>query len=150
MVRVNEDRLRLLVACGAAAGISATFNAPLTGVFFGLELILGSVSAEAIAVVLVASMTADALSRAVFGSAPFFGGLATGGGHSLLDYLLFAVLGLLAGFVGVLFKTVLYASRTSATGSGAGGRSGCVRQLAASCSGSFFSRSPSSTAWDTR
>lgn len=108
MVRVNEDRLRLLVACGAAAGISATFNAPLTGVFFGLELILGSVSAEAIAVVLVASMTADALSRAVFGSAPFFGGLATGSGHSLLDYILFAVLGLLAGFVGVLFKTVLY------------------------------------------
>lgn len=108
MVRVNEDRLRLLVACGAAAGISATFNAPLTGVLFGLELILGSVSAEAIAVVLVASMTADALSRAVFGSAPFFGGLAAGGGHSLLDYILFAVLGLLAGFVGVLFKTVLY------------------------------------------
>ncbi len=108
MVRVNEDRLRLLVACGAAAGISATFNAPLTGVLFGLELILGSVSGEAIAVMLVASMTADALSRAVFGSAPFFGGLATGGGHSLLDYVLFAVLGVLAGFVGVLFKTVLY------------------------------------------
>lgn len=108
LVRLNENRLRLLVACGAAAGISATFNAPLTGVLFGLELILGSVSAEAIAVVLVASMTADALSRAVFGSAPFFGGLATGGSHTLLDYVLFAILGLLAGFVGVLFKTVLY------------------------------------------
>jgi chloride channel protein, CIC family len=108
VVRVNEDRLRLLVACGAAAGISATFNAPLTGVFFGLELVLGSVSAEAIAVLLVASVTADALSRAVFGSAPFFGGLTTTSGHSLLDYILFAALGLLAGLVGVLFKTVLY------------------------------------------
>lgn len=108
VMRLSETRLRLMVACGAAAGISATFNAPLTGVLFGLELILGSVSAEAIAVVLVASMTADALSRAVFGSAPFFGGLTIGGGQSVLDYVLFGVLGLLAGLVGVLFKTVLY------------------------------------------
>lgn len=108
VARLTETRMRLLVACGAAAGISATFNAPLTGVLFGLELILGSVSAEAIAVVLVASMVADAVGRVAFGSAPFFGGLGIGGGHSLLDYLLFAVLGLVGGLTGVLFKSVLY------------------------------------------
>ena len=40
LARVPERRLRLLVACGAAGGISATFNAPIAGVFFALEVIL--------------------------------------------------------------------------------------------------------------
>ena len=39
-VRMSENRLRILVACGAAGGISATFNAPITGLFFGFEIIL--------------------------------------------------------------------------------------------------------------
>jgi len=39
-VRMPENRLRILVACGAAGGIAATFNAPITGVFFGVEIIL--------------------------------------------------------------------------------------------------------------
>jgi CIC family chloride channel protein len=46
LLRVPESRLRLLVACGAAAGISATFNAPIAGVVFALELILRDVEAE--------------------------------------------------------------------------------------------------------
>ena len=40
VLRAGESRIRLLVACGAAGGISATFNAPIAGVFFALELIL--------------------------------------------------------------------------------------------------------------
>jgi len=47
-VRMPENRLRILVACGAAGGISATFNAPITGVFFGVEIILREFSVEAI------------------------------------------------------------------------------------------------------
>ncbi len=39
-VKMPENRLRILVACGAAGGIAATFNAPITGVFFGVEIIL--------------------------------------------------------------------------------------------------------------
>jgi CIC family chloride channel protein len=38
-IKLPEDRLRILVACGAAGGIAATFNAPITGVFFGVEII---------------------------------------------------------------------------------------------------------------
>jgi hypothetical protein len=40
-VRMPENRLRILVACGAGGGIAATFNAPVTGVFFGVEIIMG-------------------------------------------------------------------------------------------------------------
>ena len=69
--RVTEPRLRLLVACGAAAGISATFNAPIAGVFFSLELILRSFDAESFGFVVLSSVTADAIGRAAFGSHPF-------------------------------------------------------------------------------
>src|SRR6202007_2040796 len=69
-IRVPEDRLRILVACGAAGGISATFNAPVTGVFFGIELILRELSAEALFPVMLSSMVADAIARPLLGSGP--------------------------------------------------------------------------------
>ena len=70
-VKVPEDRLRILVACGAAGGIAATFNAPLAGVFFAMELILLNFAAESFAMVVLASVTASVIGRAAFGGAPF-------------------------------------------------------------------------------
>src|SRR6202034_2335351 len=52
-MRMPESRLRILVACGAAGGIAATFNAPITGVFFGVEIILRELSAEAVFTVML-------------------------------------------------------------------------------------------------
>lgn len=108
VIRVPEPRMRVLVACGAAGGIAATFNAPLAGVFFALELILGDFVAEAFGMVVVAAVTASALGRAILGSAPFLKLPAFTIDHPQ-QYLLFAVLGLLAGGVGVGFIRVLYA-----------------------------------------
>ena len=45
--RMPENRMRILVACGAGGGIAATFNAPITGVFFGVEIILREFSVDA-------------------------------------------------------------------------------------------------------
>jgi hypothetical protein len=53
-VRMPEDRLRILVACGAAGGIAATFNAPVTGVFFGVEIIVREFSVDALFTVMLA------------------------------------------------------------------------------------------------
>jgi len=108
LVRVSESRLRLLVACGAAAGISATFNAPIAGVFFALELILRSFDTESFGFVVLSSVTADAIGRAVFGSHPFL----TLPGFSFtspLELVLYAGLGVLAVGVGLTFIRVLYA-----------------------------------------
>lgn len=109
VVRMSESRLRIIVACGAAGGIAATFNAPITGVFFGFELILREFSIDALFAIILSSVTADVISQAFFGSQPFFAqvphDLAL---HNDANYLLVALLGLLAGLIGVGFKTVLY------------------------------------------
>ncbi len=108
-VRMSETRLRILVACGAAAGISATFNAPITGVFFGFELILRELSLDAIFAVILSSVAADLVSQGFFGSAPFFAHIPHDlSVHHLYTYVLLALLGVAAGLLGYGFKTVLY------------------------------------------
>src|SRR5579875_1202868 len=59
VVKMPENRMRILVACGAGGGIAATFNAPITGVFFGVELILlilREFSIEALFTVMLSAM----------------------------------------------------------------------------------------------
>ncbi len=106
-LHVSEARLRLLVACGTAAGISATFNAPIAGVFFALELILQDFAVDAFGAVVLASVVADVIGRAAFGSQAF---LTLPAFHivSTWEFGLYAVLGVLGGFAGLAFIRVLY------------------------------------------
>jgi CIC family chloride channel protein len=108
LMRVSESQLRLLVACGAAGGISATFNAPLAGVFFALELILRNFETRSFGLVVLSSVTADAIGRAAFGSHAFLS-LPAFTFSSPLELLLYAGLGVLATGVGLGFVRVLYA-----------------------------------------
>ncbi|HET9128630.1 MAG TPA: chloride channel protein [Propionibacteriaceae bacterium] len=107
IVRVAEPRMRVLVACGAAGGIAATFNAPLAGVFFAMELILVDFAAQSFGMVVLASVAASVIGRAALGNAPFLR-LPAFSVHHVAEYPLFAVLGVLAGAVGVVFTRVLY------------------------------------------
>ncbi|MEU9356734.1 chloride channel protein [Streptomyces sp. NPDC048301] len=106
--KVTEQRMKLLVACGAAGGIAATFNAPLAGVFFAMELILSAFSVEAFGATVLASVTASVIGRAAFGDVAFLN-LPDFHVQHLGQYALFAVLGVVAGAVGVGFSRVLYA-----------------------------------------
>ncbi len=105
--RVSESQLRLLVACGAAGGISATFNAPIAGVFFALELILRNFETQSFGLVVVSSVVADAIGRGVFGDHAFLS-LPAFTFSSPLELVLYAGLGVLATVVGVGFVRVLY------------------------------------------
>ena len=110
-VRMPESRLRILVACGAAGGIAATFNAPITGVFFGVEIILRELSVEAVFTVMLSAMVADLLSRQFLGDAPFLSGLPSGIAlHHLTSYLLIAGLAVVAALIGLAFAKILYAT----------------------------------------
>jgi CIC family chloride channel protein len=109
LVQMSESRLRILVACGAAGGIAATFNAPITGLFFGFELILREFDIDAVYALILSAVTADVIGQAFFGTGPIFSQVP----HDLVlshtySYLLVILLGVLAGLVGVGFKNFFY------------------------------------------
>ncbi|GAC1442433.1 MAG: chloride channel protein [Mycobacteriales bacterium] len=108
LLRVPQGRLRTLVACGAAGGIAATFNAPLAGVFFALELILGEFTAAAFGPVVLAAVTASVISRAALGDSAFLS-LPHFAVHSVVEYVLYALLGVLGALVARMFTLSLYA-----------------------------------------
>lgn len=107
LVRAPAPIVRTLVACGAAAGISATFNAPIGGVFFASEVILGEFAPRSFAVIVVASVVSAVIGRANFGDHPSFN---ASGFHlvSPWELFLYAVLGVLAAFWAFGFVRLLY------------------------------------------
>ena len=108
-VRMPENRMRILVACGAGGGIAATFNAPITGVFFGVEIILRELSVDALFTVMLSAMIADAVAIPFLGNRPFLSGFPSGIAlHHPRNYLLVAALAVVAALIGLTFKTVVY------------------------------------------
>ena len=108
-VRMPENRLRIMVACGAAGGISATFNAPITGVFFGVEIILREFAVDALFTVMLSAMIADVVAIPFLGDKPFLSGFPAGITlQHPRNYLLVAVLAVIAALMGLAFKNVLY------------------------------------------
>jgi CIC family chloride channel protein len=101
------DLLRTVLAAGAAGGIAATFNAPIAGVLFSLEVILRDFSARAFSVLVLASVTATVVSRALLGNYPAFF-VPPYELVSPWELLFYAVLGILAAVVGRGFIWLLY------------------------------------------
>ncbi len=103
-------RLRLLVACGAAAGITSAYNAPIAGAFFITEIVLGALLMESFGPVVVASVVANITMRELPGykpayEMPFFPEVAG------VEILLFVLLGVLAGLLAPQFLRLLKVSK---------------------------------------
>jgi chloride channel protein, CIC family len=103
-LRASPNRLRTLVGCGAAAGISAAFNAPIAGVVFGIEKILGAAGGMALGPFVVASIIAATVGRAAFGNRPVIALPSAFGIHAAWELLLYVGLGVLTGVVSVLYS----------------------------------------------
>ena len=107
LVRAPAPIVRTLVACGAAAGISATFNAPIGGVFFAAEVILGEFAPRSFAAIVVSSVLAAVIGRAFLGNHPSF----SAAGFELVspyELVLYAVLGVIAAVWATGFVRMLY------------------------------------------
>ncbi|HKW41569.1 MAG TPA: chloride channel protein [Gemmatimonadales bacterium] len=107
-LKATPNRLRTLVGCGAAAGISAAFNAPIAGVIFGIEKILGAAGGIALAPFVVASIIAATVGRAAFGDHPVLALPTAFSVGSAWELLLYAGLGVLCGVVAVLYSRAVW------------------------------------------
>jgi chloride channel protein, CIC family len=105
--KLNERRVINLVASGAAAGIAATFNAPIAGVMFAQEVILGEFGAQAFSTVVVSAVTASVVSRAALGDSPAFQ-VPAYALRNPWELVLYLGLGVVAAFAAIAFVKTLY------------------------------------------
>lgn len=107
LLRVSGLRLRTLVGCGAAAGIAGTFNAPIAGALFAVEVILGDFGVSRFSPIVISSVVATVVSRHFLGDVPAFIVPSYGMIHPG-ELLIYMVLGVAAALVAVLFIKLLY------------------------------------------
>jgi CIC family chloride channel protein len=98
--RVRRNDLRLLVGCGAAGAIGAAFNAPLTGAFYGFELIIGTYSLATLAPVVMSAIAAVLTDRLLTGGTPGFD-IRVPSAIEPIDYLPILALGMICALVGI-------------------------------------------------
>ena len=108
IVRMTPGQRITLVAAGAGAGIAATFNTPIGGVMFAIELMMPEVSVATFLPIALATGTATFVGRLFFGSQPAFlvpqvSPLATVDATTALTLVLYAVLGIIAGLAATAF-----------------------------------------------
>lgn len=102
-LRVPLERRRVLIGCGAAAGMAAAYNAPIGAAMFVMEIVHGNFALEIFGPVVVASVTATMVTWGAFGSAPLYP-VPLVPAPSLLTLPLFALLGALIAWTGVVFR----------------------------------------------
>lgn len=106
----SPQRLRTLMGCGAAAGIAATFNAPIAGAFFALEILLRDFAVTTFSPIIVASVVATAVSREFLGDTPAFP-VPDFSISGLYELPFFLLLGLIVGLIAVVFVKTLYGTQ---------------------------------------
>ncbi|HEY0995224.1 MAG TPA: chloride channel protein [Gemmatimonadaceae bacterium] len=101
-LRIRPRHRKVLVGCGAAAGIAAAFNAPFAGAFFALEEVLGTFSVGAFSPVVIASVAGALTIQTFVGAHPIFHLPHVPETHAIANALLYPLLGLACGVASAL------------------------------------------------
>ncbi|WP_319506677.1 chloride channel protein [uncultured Methanolobus sp.] len=107
ILKIHGNRVKILIGCGAAGGIAAAYNAPLAGVVFAVEVILGELEASSFIPIVISAVFATLVSSVIFGVRtievssyqlvnPFF------------ESILYLLLGVLAGIVSAILLRALF------------------------------------------
>ncbi len=106
-LKVTGSHLRTLVACGTAAGIAATFNAPIAGALFAMEIILSDFGISQFSPIVISSVSATVISRHFLGDFPAFV-IPHYELVNVFEMIPYTLLGILAAFVALAFIEILY------------------------------------------
>jgi CIC family chloride channel protein len=107
--KLSDTRVKILLSCGVSGAIAATFNAPIAGVLFALELVLLEFRTRSFVPLVVSAVVGTAMMGVLTGDvlpSPFFETAYKLG--SAFELPMFLLLGLVAGFVGVVFIRMFY------------------------------------------
>ncbi len=107
----NVEEKNYLLTCGASAGLSAAFNAPLAGVLFAIEETHKTVSPTLLFGTMISSVTADIFSKCFFGMSPVFS-FPMDSGIVLQQYWLLVLIGVVTGVLGAGYNRILLFSQT--------------------------------------
>jgi CIC family chloride channel protein len=110
LFHLSTERTRVLVGCGAAAGIAASFNAPIAGVLFSMEIILGNFAIRTFSPIVISSVIGTVTGRALEGNEITFSVPV----HDLVsssEIFIYVLLGILCGLASRLFVTVYFATQ---------------------------------------
>lgn len=107
LLRLDKDQVKILVGCGAAGGIAATFNTPVAGIIFALEIILLELKSRSFISLVISAFFATTVSRLFLGSHPAFE-IPAYSFVSLYEIIFYLVLGILAGLTAILLIRLVY------------------------------------------
>jgi CIC family chloride channel protein len=106
-LNLSAEWIKTLVACGAAGGISATFNAPIAGILFAHEVILGRIFTRHFGFVVIASVIADVIAHAFLGNLQSFS-VPSYTLQTNWELVFYFVLGIGCALIAVIFIRLLY------------------------------------------
>lgn len=107
-LQLGRSLSRTLLGCGVAAAVAASFNAPIAGVFFALEVVIGHYALSAFAPIVIAGVTGTLISRAYYGDFPAF---VLPNAHviaSFWEFPAFILLGVLSAIVAIIFMSSIF------------------------------------------